>query len=108
MYGSTATNLSHCSICGRNCGCNTATIYFYPAASTADWEEEKRRRELEEAERLWAFRQYSIDLGRDYSLREPPRPASYRGRQSTAFHWMAHRKRSFKMRANKPGWERGR
>ena len=103
------TSTVYCSWCGHNCGCSSCVIRI-PGSfrTTLEILEARRKRELEEALRRRAFRQYSFELACDYSLVPSPRPAVHRGIPSTAFHWMGHRKRAFKMRASKPGWDRGR
>jgi hypothetical protein len=122
MYG-TATTItgygsrpSPCPWCGNRpyqraevtCSCsggwtNVFTIYSSPSPAR-DWKREK----LEENAFRRDMHQLSIDMGRDYSLREEPRPPVHEGRTSTSFHWTCHRRRGVKMRASRPGWDRGR
>ncbi|KKM02546.1 hypothetical protein LCGC14_1783360 [marine sediment metagenome] len=104
------TSTAYCSWCGRNCSCSSGvfTISVGHSRSSREIREAAEQRKLKEELRRWAFRQHSLEMSRDYSPVPAPRPMVHSGIPSTAFHWMGHRKRAYKMRASKPGWDRGR
>jgi hypothetical protein len=114
-YDGTST-ANYCPHCGRDCWCtrNTSGIYvIYSRNSGSNFdgrraEQEKRDREEEEALRRYAMWRASIELGRDYSLRPARAPRSRHWVPSVSFHWMSQRKRAFKLRPSRPGWDRGR
>lgn len=97
---------NYCSFCGRNCACSSISRFSGYRSSEALKAE--RERKMEEELRRWAALQYSLKMSRDFSPRPGSRPTVHGGILSMAFHWIGHRKRAFKMRASRPGWDRGR
>jgi hypothetical protein len=113
MYGITSYDDHYCSNCGRSCNCTGTSSGIFQVGygsyrTSKEIQEERRQFKLKKELRRWAFRQMSIEMGRDYSPKPEPKPTIHTGVPSTAFHWMSQRKRAFKMRASKPGWDRGR
>jgi hypothetical protein len=107
MYG-TATTATYCSFCGRGCSCASGIFQIGYHRTPEEIREAERERKMEEELRRWAALQMSLEMSRDYSPQPEPRPTVHSGVLSTAFHWMSQRKRAFKIRASKPGWDRGR
>jgi len=117
-YGTSTYGNRCCPYCGRCCSCTTGINFNFnfPSfgsgancfPSREEAERARREREMEEAlRRLEAWRA-SAELGRDYSP-TPQRPPPRRDLVlSVSFHWMSQRKRAFKLRPSRPGWDRGR
>jgi len=115
---STCSYDNYCPSCGRCCSCTASRVFtFRPSAPGSNVyyyldreaaERARREQEMEEALRRYAAWRASVELGCDYSLRpvRPPRPRNWV--PSVSFHWMSQRKRAFKLRPSKPGWDRGR